>query len=449
MRWFHRLSLRGRLVLIGTTGLAFGLAIGGVILVAVLQFVLQRSLDAGARQTAADLAALVDQGQLADPIPAAGTQIVQVLDADSRIRAASLGADRLVPLLRPRELAAARHGMVIHIDGDRAGLDGPLRVVATSAGAGAESRVVIVAAPARDLEASVHTVRGALLIAYPLLVGVLAVLAWRVVAWTLRPVEALRAGAEEITGAARMRRLPVPDGEDEVHRLAVTLNGMLDRLDASRQRQRAFVGDAAHELRSPIASLRTQLEVAERLGEPAAPADLMSDVDRLHRLVDDLLLLARADEPDPRLGRRAPVELGSVLREVAAGHGGARVPVTVLDGQPEWTVGDPDGLRRIVDNLVNNAVRHATSRVELAVVATPAGAGFSVTDDGPGIAPADRERVFDRFTRLDDARAREGGVEGAGLGLAIVRELVRLHNGTVTLTDAGPGLRATVVLPPI
>jgi signal transduction histidine kinase len=443
------LSLRGRLVLIGTTGLAFGLAIGGVILVAVLQFVLQRSLDTSARQTAADLAALVDQGQLADPIPAAGTQIVQVLDADSRIRAASLGADRLVPLLRPRELAAARHGMVVRIDGDRAGLDGPLRVVATSAGAGAESRVVIVAAPARDLEASVHTVRGALLIAYPLLVGVLAVLAWRVVAWTLRPVEALRAGAEEITGAARMRRLPVPDGEDEVHRLAVTLNGMLDRLDASRQRQRAFVGDAAHELRSPIASLRTQLEVSERLGEPAAPADLMSDVDRLHRLVDDLLLLARADEPDLRLGRRAPVELGSVLREVAASYGGARVPVTVLDGQPQWTVGDPDGLRRMVDNLVSNAVRHATSRVELAVVATLAGAGFTVTDDGPGIPPADRERVFERFTRLDDARAREGGVEGAGLGLAIVRELVRLHNGTVTLTDAGPGLRATVVLPPI
>ena len=447
MRWFRRLSLRGRLILIGTAGLALGLAAGGVILVGVLHLVLQRNLDTGARQTAADVAALVQEGRLPDPIPTAGTHVVQVLDANFRIRAASIGADRLVALLRPAELERARAGEVIPIDGAQFGLSGPLRVAAASAGTAAEPRTVVAAVPARDVEASVSTLRGALLIAYPLLVATLAVLAWRVVAWTLRPVEALRAGAEEITGASLMGRLPVPDGRDEVHRLAVTLNGMLDRLGAARERQRRFVGDAAHELRSPLASLYTQLEVAERLGERLPAADLLPDIDRLRRLIDDLLLLARADEGDPRLRRAEEVDLTALLREVAAAHPHAHVAVTVHNEQPLWTVTDPDAVHRIVENLVSNAVRHAHSRVELAAAATPDGVELTVSDDGPGIPEADRQRVFGRFTRLDDARTRDGSVEGAGLGLAIVRELVRLLGGTVTLEDANPGVRARIRWP--
>lgn len=447
MGWFRRLTLRARLVMIGTVGLGAGLAVGGLLLVTVLHVVLQRALDDGARQTAADVARLISQDHLTDPIPTTGTQIVQVLDGQSRIRAASIGADRLVPLLDPRRLAEARSGAVVPVDGELAGRDGPLRVVAAPAGTADEPRTVVVAAPARDLEAAVRTLRVALAVTYPLLLAVLALLAWRVVGWTLRPVEELRRGAEEITGAAGVGRLPVPDGRDEVHRLAVTLNGMLDRLEAARARQRAFVGDAAHELRSPLASLCTQLEVAERLAERIPPAELLPDVDRLGRLVDDLLLLARADEGDPRLARRQPVELTALLASVAADHATARVPVTVRTGDPQWTVGDPDGLRRAVDNLVRNAVRHARSRVELAAAPDGAGVAVSVVDDGPGIAPADRDRVFDRFTRLDDARARDGA-EGAGLGLSIVRELVRLHGGTVTLDDAEPGLRVTIQLPP-
>jgi signal transduction histidine kinase len=189
------------------------------------------------------------------------------------------------------------------------------------------------------------------------------------------------------------------------------------------------------------------MEVAERLGERLPPADLLPDVQRLRRLIDDLLLLARADEGDPRLRRADRVDLAGLLRDVAAAHAGARVPVAVHNGQPQWTVADPDALRRVVENLVSNAVRHATSRVDLAVAAVSTGVELTVTDDGPGIPEADRERVFDRFTRLDDARARDGGTEGAGLGLAIVRELVRLLGGTVTLEDARPGVRARVRLP--
>jgi signal transduction histidine kinase len=221
---------------------------------------------------------------------------------------------------------------------------------------------------------------------------------------------------------------------------------MLDRLEAARTRQRAFVADAAHELRSPIASLRTQLDVAAHLGEAPVAADLSVDVDRLGRLVDDLLLLARADEADPNLRSREGVELSAVLAQVATAYGAARVPVRVsTKDSPQWTVGDRAALRRVVDNLVANAVRHAGASVTLAVGRAGDTVVLTVADDGPGIPEADRRRVFDRFTRLDDARTRDEG--GAGLGLAIVAELVRLHGGTVTLGDAAPGLLVAVTLP--
>jgi len=438
--WLRRLSLRGRLILIGSVGLAVGLLLGGLLLVTVVHIVLVRAVDNGARHTASDIATVLDAGKLSDPIPNIGNQYVQVLDAQHTIRAASLNGDRLAPLLHEDELARGRSGQIIVVGADRIGGGvGYLRVAVKAVG----DQTVLVAAPDADVESSVRSVRAVLLVAYPLLVATLAFLAWHVVGWALAPVEALRQGAEEVSGA-QGGRLPVPDGDDEVHRLAVTLNRMLGRLDASRQRQRSFVADAAHELRSPIASLRTQLEVATHLNEPAPIPDLAVEVDRLGRLVDDLLVLARADEGDPGLRRREPVELTELLREAVPA--GARVPVKVSPGGPLWTVGDRSALRRVLDNLVANAVRYASSTVELAAKRADADRlVVTVTDDGPGIPAADRDRVFDRFTRLDDARTRDSG--GAGLGLAIVRELVRMHAGTVTLSDARPGLRVAVSLP--
>jgi signal transduction histidine kinase len=196
--------------------------------------------------------------------------------------------------------------------------------------------------------------------------------------------------------------------------------------------------------------MRTELEVAQRLPDttdwPALADDLLTDVDRLSRLVDDLLLLARADDGGPRaLTRRAePVELGQLLDEVAA-----RYPAVDYErpAMPLRIRGERDAIGRVVANLLDNAVRHAASSVRLTVAADGAYQMISVSDDGPGIPAADRERVFDRFTRLDDARARDAG--GSGLGLAIVRELVRRHGGTVALrgTSPPPGLRVDVRLP--
>jgi len=311
MKFWQRLSLRSRLLLLGTGGLAAGLAIGGVVLVAALGFAVQRNIDADAMSTARGVAALVQVGALPQPVPVSGDQIVQVVDAENRVRSASIGADRLVALLREDEVADVRAGHPRYVAGDRAGYQGPLRVVALPVG----TDTVVVARPVSTVYESMAVVRVALLIAYPLLILVLVLLARRVVAAALGPVEALRTGAERITGEGFTDRLPVPDGRDEIHRLAVTLNGMLDRLAAARARQRAFVADAAHELRSPLANMRTELEVAQRIGDPPGTADLLADVERLTRLVDDLLLLARADDA-PGLVSREPVDLAHLVRDV-------------------------------------------------------------------------------------------------------------------------------------
>lgn len=444
MRWWRGRSLRARLVLIGTCGLAAGFLVGGVALFAVLALALQRSVDAAAESTGHEMAALAAEGELPDPLPVTGGQLVQVVDSQGRVRAASIGADRLVPLLRPDELEAARRGEHQYIDGSRMTVEGLVRVVAVPVG----DDTVIVGRPVGDLYRSMGVLRGHLLVVYPVLVIVLGVLGWRVIGAVLRPVEQLRVGAESITGSRRDDRLPVPCSEDEIQRLAVTLNGMLDRLSTARARQRAFVADAAHELRSPLTAMRTELEVAGRHGVPEdLVPDLLADVVRLSRLVDDLLLLARADDASPSKDRFAPVDVADVLREAHDRCKGARVPVTLslVDGLELPTLGEHDALLRAVANLLDNAVRHAAGRVTLTGYPEAGSAVIEIADDGPGIPAADLERVFDRFTRLDDGRARDEG--GSGLGLAIVRELVRRHDGSVSLSDAGPGLRATIRLP--
>jgi signal transduction histidine kinase len=451
IRWWRRRSLRARLVLIGTFGLAIGFLAGGLALFAVLGLALQRTVDTAAEDTARDVAALAAAGQLPDPVPVAGGQVVQVVDPEGRVRHASVGADRLVSLLRPAELPAARNGKKLYVDGSRASVEGPIRVVARAVG----PDTVVVGRPVAEVYQSMGVLRGHLLVVYPMIVLLLAVVGWRVVGAVLRPVEELRAGAESITGAGARRadRLPVPASHDEIQRLAVTLNDMLDRLGAARAKQRAFVADAAHELRSPLAAMRTELEVAGRHGiPPDLVPDLLADVLRLGRLVDDLLLLARADDAGHPVGRAAggqPVPVHEMLSEACERSRGARVPVVLAMGAgPTGSLvvsGDRHALVRAVTNLVDNAVRHASSRVTLTAYAEGGAAVLEVTDDGPGIPAADRERVFDRFTRLDDGRARDNG--GAGLGLAIVRELVRQHEGTVRLDDANPGLRAQIRLP--
>ncbi len=452
--WWQTRSLRARLTVLATSVLAIGLGAGALLLVISLGHSLTTALDTSARRTAHDVAVLVNNGEaLPEPLPVGdgNTVVVQVIDSAGRVDAASAGADHLVPLLPPPALAEVRAGHILEISGERAGVTGSLRVLGVAAGPRTDRRTVVVAVDASQTGESVRVLRTALFIGVPILLALLALLSWYVVGRALRPVEELRQGAEEITGAGGARQLPVAASDDEVHRLALTLNDMLGRLDTASAQQRAFIADAAHELRSPLASLRTQLEVAQHLGDradwPRTADGALVDVGRLSRLVDDLLMLARMDGAgSAQQLRRTPVDLAGIAAEVAATYAGARVPVEVGPAAPTVADCDPDAMRRVVVNLVDNAVRHATSRVAVSVARADGGVTVTVVDDGPGIPAPDRDRVFDRFTRLDDARSRDGG--GTGLGLAIVREVVQAHGGTIELADAGPGLRAVVHLSP-
>lgn len=390
-----------RLVLRGVGWLAVAAVLGGLVLYAVTTSSVRDSSDAQARRSADQVADLVAAGRLPVVLPVEGGQVVQVLDASQRVLAASVTADRLTPLVSAAEAARVAQGAAVTVPGSRAALGGSLRVVGRQV-SGVPSAVtpdgtalVVVATPTAGLDTTGEVLSRWLAVLLPVAVLGLALLVWRVAGASLRPVA------------------------------------------LARRSQRQFVADAAHELRSPLAGIRTRLEVAEHLGEGGdLPRELLPEVDRLSRLVEDLLTLARTGTvPDDAV----PVRLGSLLEDLVRARVGSRVPVEV-HADPALTVSAvPADLRRALDNLLDNAVRHARHRVRL--TATAPGPGRTVrivvTDDGLGIAPADRERAFERFTRLDEARDRDRG--GSGLGLAIARELVRRNGGELVLTDAEPG----------
>ncbi|GLW06599.1 hypothetical protein Misp01_17290 [Microtetraspora sp. NBRC 13810] len=448
--WWRRQSLRFRLTSTASAVLALALAASAWSLVGVLGRSLTATIDETAYLRANQVRVDADAGRLPPELSSPDGTMIQVIDARGRITHATVGTDRLVPLLGPAARAAAvRSDGARFLDGRPYGIPGPLRVLAVSADGG---RTVIAARSFAEVETSLVTAGHVLVAGTPILIVLLAGASWMIIGRTLRPIAELRRGATEISDTARSRRLPVPEAHDEVHSLATTLNDMLARLEAADARQRALVSDAAHELRSPLASIRLQLEVA--LGHPEGQIwretaeGVLEDTLRLSRLAEDLLALARLDERGGSPARREPVDLEDLVRQSVERYGEAPVPVTRDTGGDDaclTVTGDALDLGRVLTNLIDNAVRHASGEVRVGLRGGGTTAVISVTDDGPGIPEADRERVFDRFTRLDSARSRDEG--GAGLGLAIVRETVRAHGGAVHLEDAGPGLRAVVRLP--
>ncbi len=453
MPWSARLSLRWRLMAVGLVGVVGALLVGGILLYTAMSTALERGTVTEARASATDVAALVNDGRLPEPVPVGGALVVQILDEQNRVLGGSVTADRLTSLLTAAERRDLATGASIVVGGNRAGVDGPLRVAGVEAGPPTARVLVVAGVPTADLETSRRVLRTVLLVVFPLVVLVLVLVSWRVIGLALRPVERLRQGAARIGSAGdSSERLPVLPARDEISALAQTLNDMLGRLASSSAQQRAFVADAAHELRSPLATMRTQLEVAQRLGEgQGLPADLLPEVDRLSALVEDLLVLARsgADAAPPV---RQEVSLPDLLTEVVGRYAGARIPVGVSpspgsEGEraPVVTAARAD-LVRALGNLVDNAVRHARSGVALTCGTGSGGPRVVVTDDGSGIPAGDLERVFDRFARLDDARDRDSG--GSGLGLSITRELLRRNGARVWLEDARPGVRAVVEFGP-
>ncbi|MFD8226507.1 sensor histidine kinase [Streptomyces massasporeus] len=271
---------------------------------------------------------------------------------------------------------------------------------------------------------AVRTALTVMLIGFPLLLGVVAAVTWLVTRRALRPVEGIRREMAAITRSEDLaRRVPEPDTHDEIARLASTTNETLAALETSVERQRRFVADASHELRSPIASLRTQLEVAAAHPELLDLDGAVEDTVRLQRLAADLLLLARLDAGE-RPGD-AKIDLAGLAREAAEGRTGVTV-----DAEPVEVAGSRGQLGRVLANLLDNAQRHARSDVTVSVRREGDRAVVGVADDGDGVPEDDRERIFERFVRLDAARSRDDG--GAGLGLAIARDVAVRHGGTLT-----------------
>ncbi|MDW4904535.1 HAMP domain-containing sensor histidine kinase [Streptomyces sp. ADMS] len=406
-----------------------------------------------ARAVAADLAAGTEYDKLSlddDDRP------VQVVDASGRLVAASEDLERIsgtgVEAVRPQapvDNGADDSGAEDddddgslspgEIDEDVSFTDGSATVEGDEADYrfaavrvevdGRGTLTVYAGAPLSTEQSAVRTALTVMLIGFPLLLGVVAGVTWLVTRRALRPVEGIRAEMAAITASEDLaRRVPVPDTHDEVAGLARTTNETLAALETSVERQRRFVADASHELRSPIASLRTQLEVGAAHPELLDVDGAVEDTVRLQRLAADLLLLARLDAGERPAGTR--VDLAELVREQAGG----RADVTLEAGVTVEVAGSRGQLGRLVANLLDNAQRHARSAVTVSVRQEGQRAVVEVADDGEGVPEGDRERVFERFVRLDAARSRDEG--GAGLGLAIARDVAVRHGGTLTVRRA-------------
>lgn len=304
-----------------------------------------------------------------------------------------------------------------------------------------DSARVVVGRSLDSVAETTGTVIGLLAIATPLLIAVVGFTTFIVVGRALTPVEKMRRQVDSVTGTNLDQRVDDPQSEDEIGRLARTMNAMLERLDNSQRAQRQFISDASHELKSPLAALRQYAEVADAHPDRFTSAELvdamLDEGGRLERLVQGMLVLARADERALAVPTVAVDLDDPVLAEGARIRATTNLRVDVSGVSPSRVMGDAGLLSQIVRNLLDNAARHARSSVTLALSTDAATVLLVVDDDGDGIAPDDRERVFERFRRLDDARARDSG--GSGLGLAIVREIVAAHGGTVRVTESPSG----------
>lgn len=437
----RRASVRLRAAIAACLALTPAVAVFSVAGVLVQRQQLTEGVALVAEEQAHTVAAALPQVESPDASPlraSAGGEasLVQVLDADGEVLAATPALQGEPPLLEPDALAnGGRRTMTGLVPGE----GDEYLVVPVAAGNG---RYVVAALSLEGVDRAISSTLGLLAVGAPILVLLVGAMSYLLVGRALRPVERLRAEAAEITAADRSARLPPIETGDEIERLAVTLNGMLARLQASAEAQRRFVADASHELRSPIATIRTLAEVTHATA-PAADGDplskdVLAEVARLERLVADLLLLAR-----PSARPTAPVEalgLSDVVREETARARGVPVSAEVSPGLV--VVGHPDSLARSVRNVMDNAERHTTSRIDVRLEAEDGRAVLTVRDDGAGIPRGDRVRIFDRFVRLDDSRTRDEG--GSGLGLAICRHVLHQHGGSIRADDPPDGLPGSV-----
>lgn len=447
------LSVRLRAAVAAAVAVGAALLIAGFGLYLLVEDAAQHSVISEVGDEQGAIYELTKNGDPPQLLPATSSALGQVVSASNEVVAATPSAEGRAPLLSVTSLAPGQSLTTVVT-----GPDGQPYYVAVSPAAHPVDAFVEAAASEALVDRSTEEVLLDVAVGAPVLAILVGMLTWWLVGRALQPVEAIRAEVAGLSEEDLHRRVPEPTIQDEIGRLARTMNGMLGRLEGSLERQRRFVADSSHELRSPLTTMLAEIEVAMAHPHTTDPAtvlgDLRSEAERLEHIIDDLLLLARADEGALARRRHRLIDLDDLVADEVARlrrRGRVQVDAGGLSAAQIW--GDRDPLIRVVRNLLDNAERHGRSRVtvelgeEVGALGEEAGGSalLVVADDGPGIPPADRERVFERFTRLDDARERTSG--GSGLGLAIVRDIVRAHGGSVRVEDSEVGARFAVRLP--
>jgi two-component system, OmpR family, sensor kinase len=428
-------------------------AVMALVLTATGLFVYQRqatnlnqTIDRALRARAADVAALAQQSDtgLSDARPSPGrgnrAELAQLIDASGRVLDRTPGLPGR-PLMGPAAITAARHGATVVVDAQLADHQ-PVRLLAEPVHAQDQKLVIIVGQSLQQRNLALLDLRGVLLVGGPIALMLASIAGYLLTGAALRPVETMRRQAANISATDLDQRLPEA-GNDELGRLACTLNEMLTRIHTSVERERTLVSDASHELRTPLAVLRTELELIGRerptgLALQAAIGSAIEETDRLSQLADDLLLLARADDHqltiDPN--RLAATELLNQAADRARRQPNAAHKQITTDAPDDTEIlADQDRVSQAIDNLLTNALRHANTRVHLSARPNGAFVALHVIDDGPGFPPDFLPHAWERFTRADTARTEDG----TGLGLAIVRTIAEAHNGQAYATNSPGG----------
>ncbi|MFF5291060.1 sensor histidine kinase [Paractinoplanes globisporus] len=445
----RRLGVRLRSALAAAVVVAIASLLAGGVLFITARSILLDNVNTAANDKAAQIAAALKAGTDLSTLlrpTARDRTVVQVLDGPGRVEAASdaLAGETAISTLSPgpgQRIKEQRHLPGVH--------DEPFWIVAQGVSTPSGNRTVLVAESLDTVDDGAGAVIVALLLGLPILALTVGCATFLFVGRTLLPVEAMRRQAATITARNLHERLPVPATDDEIAALAATMNTMLDRIEASSAAQRRFVGDASHELRSPLATVQANADLLDAVDLPESAARsvgrIRTESTRMARLVEDLLLLARADNDQFRK-RRQDVDLDDLVyterERLAELHPRLSVRASF---EPVRVVGDHDALLRVVRNLIDNSIRHARANVTISVGSRDGLAEIVIGNDGPPIPAGDRERIFDRFVRLDDSRSRADG--GSGLGLSIARDIVSAHGGTLTVDELDQGAAMRIRLP--
>ena len=444
-------GVRARVTIAASSMLAVVVIVGGFALVGLVHQSLLSNLDSAAATRATDISSLISNGSVPATLPAQAddSSLIQVIDSSNSVVSASANVNGEPPILPtpPRVRTVAILDLASLPVGN---LTVPFRVtvqpVMLTNGAG----WVYVATSLSQVEAATTSLAWLLVAALPTLIALVGATVFLSAGRSLKPIDNIRRQAESI-GSDLSKRVPVPPSHDEVFRLAVTMNQMLDQLEASALKQKRFIGDASHELRSPLATLRAQVEISLVEHDTVDALETLARVElqalRMSDVIEDLLFLARVDEGGHRQSGEN-VDLDEiVLNEVRRLEGVASVAVHLVQLDGIRMTGSPRDLARMLRNIGDNAVRHARTSVWFTLTSDGDRAAITIANDGPPIPGEDQRRIFDRFTRLDDARSRRPGDGGSGLGLSIAQEIATAHGGRIVATSpSGPNDHTAFVI---